>query len=211
MCRDLAGGGGAPRDGEGKDTESAQDGWPDGQRRKQRRVPESSKQPRTNKYPVSSNHLDCPLARSRFLVAPIPRIPQPASQPRLRQRLPHPRPRPPRPLPLPSTMPSARTKKEPNSPTPPSDDASPKDPSENSKIKRKSVLFFPRFPRSPSAVPLSSLSCLSLLPFLPRTLPQTAPSSPHVLSSHVVCFSPFFLSLKLTRRPHAILQAAITE
>ncbi|KAI9057471.1 hypothetical protein FKP32DRAFT_1349521 [Trametes sanguinea] len=34
-------------------------------------------------------------------------------------------------------MPSARTKKEPNSPTPPSDDASPKDASENSKIKRK--------------------------------------------------------------------------
>ncbi|KAI0771137.1 fungal-specific transcription factor domain-containing protein [Trametes elegans] len=34
-------------------------------------------------------------------------------------------------------MPSARTKKEPNSPTPPSDDASPKDSSENSKIKRK--------------------------------------------------------------------------
>ncbi|KAI0700043.1 fungal-specific transcription factor domain-containing protein [Cerioporus squamosus] len=34
-------------------------------------------------------------------------------------------------------MPSARTKKEPNSPTPPSDDSSPKDASENSKIKRK--------------------------------------------------------------------------
>ncbi|KAI0755294.1 fungal-specific transcription factor domain-containing protein [Daedaleopsis nitida] len=56
-------------------------------------------------------------------------------------------------------MPSARTKKEPNSPTPPSDDASPKDASENSKIKRKSVRCARENPDDPKG---SCKHCITL-------------------------------------------------
>lgn len=58
----------------------------------------------------------------------------------------------PRPSSLPPSlsppMAPSRTKKESASPTPPSDDAAPKDQSENSKIKRKSVSLPPTFHRS---------------------------------------------------------------
>lgn len=73
---------------------------------------------------------------------------------------------------LPAMAPS-RTKKESASPTPPSDDPAPKDPSETAKIKRKSVSPPPTFPR----------------PFH-----LSPPPPPHVLSSPPPARHHFFLS-----------------
>ena len=87
------------------------------------------------------------------------------------------RPAVPRPRPLPSTMAPARAKKEPNSPTPPSDDASPKDGSESGKTKRKSVSLSPSFPRPlhPARGPLSTPHPP---PSRPRSCPAPARTSP---------------------------------
>ena len=80
-------------------------------------------------------------------------------------------------------MAPSRAKKEPASPTPPSDDATPKDASENSKIKRKSVPF-PRY-------------------FSVSFYPLSPPSSPH---SFFLSSSFPSLSLPKIRSVHAYSQ-----
>ena len=97
-------------------------------------LPAPRRLPRTASSSPAVRHRVPPPSRQRF-----PRRAQPTAVPAS--------------LPLPSTMPSARTKKEPHSPTPPSDDPTPNNPSENSKIKRKSVSLSPMFPRSLQPVP----------------------------------------------------------